>query len=255
MDILDMQPDKPEKSVQSKGEIVIPGPTTNPLVTLTSANGAQLSAEQSNVLTKFMQSVTYGHQAALPMTCKALKCPFLKMCPLYKASVELPEGKTCPVEAALISQWVQITMDALHIKDTDPEDAVDMSMIYELAGLEMIRYRAAAKLAETPELIEERVVGYSPQGSPIYGEVPKAALIVLEKYGKMISKLRDQLLATRRSQAMVGNIQNDVSSRGASLMERAKKLAEDRKSAQNNPMDAEFSVLDGPKKPDSPEPS
>ena len=158
----------------------------------------------------------------------------------------------CPVEKAVMAQWVQVTLSALNIDPKDPENAVDVSMVFELAGLEMLRYRAAWDLSKNPSLVEERIVGYSPQGDPIYGEQPKAALIVLEKYGKLVSKLRDQLLATRRAQAQVGKMSNDLSMRGAELLTKARELAKKRKMQQDT-VEVEFKIANEQSSPTSPE--
>lgn len=157
----------------------------------------------------------------------------------------------CPVEKAVMAQWVQVTLTALNIDPKEVENAVDVSMVFELAGLEMLRYRAAWDLSKNPSLVEERIVGYSPQGEPIYGEQPKAALIVLEKYGKLVSKLRDQLLATRRAQAQVGKLSNDLSMRGAELLDKARELARKRKMQQDT-VEVEFKIANEQSKPTGP---
>ncbi len=141
----------------------------------------------------------------------------------------------CPVEKSIMGKWISDNIAALGINPDNPEDAVDMNMIAELAGMELIRYRAAWHLSKDPELVEMRVVGYSPQGEPIYDEKPKMSLLILEKYAKVMGKLRDQLLATRRSQAQVGKISNDLSVRAANMQEKARLLAEKRRNKLQEP--------------------
>lgn len=251
MDIFNLQDDqesipdpKPVEETKALAQV-----STNNLLAATSLKaGISVTTDQLAILDDFMLGIRNGHQASLPMMCKGSSCRFLKLCPLYKAKMALPVGKSCPVESALIAEWVKNTLSALHIDPSDPDNAIDVNMVFELAGLELLRYRAAYHLSEDPELVSERVVGYSPQGDAITAEVPKASLIILEKYNKIVSKLRDQLLATRRSQAQVGKVQNDISSRAASMLAKATELAEKRKSARNKPapVDAEFDILNGP---------
>jgi hypothetical protein len=193
------------------------------------------SQEQLNLLNKFIDDTKYGHSSSLPMFCQGGSCPFFSICPLEKAKIRLPVGKPCPVEKSIMGKWISDNIAALGINPDNPEDAVDMNMIAELAGMELIRYRAAWHLSKDPELVEMRVVGYSPQGEPIYDEKPKMSLLILEKYAKVMGKLRDQLLATRRSQAQVGKISNDLSVRAANMQEKARLLAEKRRNKLQEP--------------------
>lgn len=175
-------------------------------------------------------------------------CPFLSMCVLHQVGAELPYGKTCPIEGALIEQWVKKTIIALGIDPNSSEYAVDMDMVYELAGMELIRMRAGYHLSMDGSLVEEKIVGYSPQGDPIYDEKPRVSLLVLEKYSKVISKLREQLLATRKAQAQAGQIASDPSIRTANIMARAKAIIEKRqasvKDSKNEPVDAQYKLKD-----------
>ena len=66
-------------------------------------------------------------------------------------------------------------------------------------------------------------------------------MLILEKYSKVVNKLREQLLATRKSQAQAGQLAGDVSVRTANIMSRAKKIAEARR-AGIPIADADFSV-------------
>lgn len=222
-------------------KISIPAQDESLLSLAAAQAGVQITnADQLKVLNDFMDNAKYGHHSALPMKCQGAQCPFFGICPLEKAKLTLPVGKICPVEKAVMAQWVSNTMHALGIDPKNAEDAVDISMVFELASLEMIRYRAAWHLAADPALVEEKIVAFSPQGEPIYDEKPKMSLLILEKYAKVIGKLRDQLLATRRSQAQVGKISNDVSIRAANMQEKARKLAEKRRSMTVD--DADFEI-------------
>jgi len=149
----------------------------------------------------------------------------------------------CPVERSMIVKWVHKTLIALDIDPHDPENAVDMDMAMELAGMELIRYRAACHMADDPALTEERIVGYSPQGQPIYDEKPKINLLILERQAKLIGRLREQLLATRKAQAQVGRVASDVSVKAANMLQKARDLAEKRKSGQEA-LDATYTVKD-----------
>jgi hypothetical protein len=203
--------------------------------------GVAVPMEKTRLLQGFMNKSARGHQSALPMKCKGTECPFLHWCPLYAASIQLPTGKSCPVEEALIEKWVHKNAEALEIDPDDPEHAVDLEMVYELAGLELIRMRAANHLAEKSSLVEEKIVGYSPQGDPIYDEKPAMSLLILEKNSKLVSKIREQLVATRRAQIQAGKFAGDPSIKAASMMEKARKIAQ-RRSQGENITDVDFEV-------------
>lgn len=230
-ELIDIQPEpqEPQTALVKQEAALVPTGSDNFLSAAAAEAGISIDPTKVDVINDFMARAKHGHQSALPMKCKGTNCAFINICPLHQIGSSLPVGKLCPVEKAVMAQWVQDTMTALHIDPADPENAVDVNMVFELAGLEMLRYRAAWQLSISPELVEERVVGYSPQGEPIVAEQPKMALLILEKYAKVIGKLREQLLATRRSQAQVGRVASDVSVRGASMFAKAKQIAENRR--------------------------
>ena len=233
-DFFSLQPEpikeKPEQALQNVPTLPNSVSSESILSIAAKEAGCEITTkEQLEILDKFIDDTKYGHSASLPMFCKGGSCPFFSICPLEKAKIKLPVGKPCPVERSIMAKWISDNITALGINPDNPEDAVDMNMIAELAGMELIRYRAAWHLSKEPELVEMRVVGYSPQGEPIYDEKPRMSLLILEKYAKVMGKLRDQLLATRRSQAQVGKISNDLSVRAANMQEKARILAEKRR--------------------------
>ena len=219
------EPEEEEELINTSVDLQLP---SNALVAFAKEAGVEIPKEKYNIIENFMDRAKHGHQAALPMICRA-NCPFLGMCPLEEAGLALPIGKKCPAEKALIHQWVAKTITALNIDPNDPEYAVDIDMVYELAGVELLRMRAGHHMSTEPSLVEEKIVGYSPQGQPIYDEKPKVALLILEKYSRVVGKLREQLLATRKSQAQVGQLAGDISIRTANIMARAKLIAKERR--------------------------
>jgi hypothetical protein len=213
----------------------------NSLVAHAAEAGVFLSKNNKEIIDKFYHRAKYGHQGAMPMMCKGQSCRFLNMCPLAEAKVELPINKRCPVEGSLIEIWAGKLIQSLSIEVDNPDYAVDMDMVYELAGLELIRNRAAVHLSDDPDLFKEKVVGYSPQGDKIYDSKPNLALLILEKYGKRVDKLREQLLATRHSQARLGKLTSDNSVRAANIRRRAQEIAQTRKDG-GKIEDADFSI-------------
>ena len=149
----------------------------------------------------------------------------------------------CPVENALIEQWVSMYFASLGIDKEDPGNSIEVHMVYELAGLELLRRRAANELSRNSSLVKNMVVGYSPQGEPIYDDKPSQALLILERHSKIVNKLRESLLATPKSAAQAGQISSDVSTRTANILKKTRAIMAARKSG-NSIEDVNFQVID-----------
>ena len=242
-DIFDLIGPEEEKEPEQETLPVVKVESTDLLIHEAQEAGVAIPEEKVAAIVAYMDRAKHGHQAALPMKCKRT-CPFKNMCPLVEQDLQLPLGKACPVEKALVGQWVGRTVQALDIDVDNPEQAVDLDMVYELAGLELIRMRAANHMSDDPALVSEKIVGYSPQGQPIYDEKPKGALLILERHSKIVNKLREQLVATRKSQIQAGKFAGDLSVRSAGLAKKAREKAAaraaSRKAAQAE--EAEFEV-------------
>jgi hypothetical protein len=210
-------------------------------------SGVKLSEEDTSALRDFMKSARYGHQSSLAMKCQGNKCVFYKECPIVKLNLGLPLGENCPVEDALIEQWVDMYLENLGLNKEDIGNSIEIHMVYELAGLELIRRRAAKELSKD-SLVQEKIVGYSPQGQPIYDDKPSQALLILERQSKIVNKLRDSLLATPKSAAQAGQISSDISTRTANILAKTKKLVQARKDGKSieeaEIADADFEVID-----------
>ena len=187
------------------------------LIQMIQEQGIDVPADKVAELDKHMNRAKYGHQVELLLTCKGEKCPIINSCPLKKVGIEFPMGEKCPYEAALMSDWISSYIVSLDIKSDQDESAIDMFMVHELAGNELLKMRAAHKLGNEGELSQEKVVGYSPQGQPIYDDKPSQSLLILERQGRSANKLRNELLATRKAQAQVGHVSNDVTTKANAL--------------------------------------
>lgn len=246
-DIFDMPapdlkgPEKKEKPVKKTKSLQVTEENKELVEKAKEAGMPVTSANTVNILTKFVERQKHGHQGAIAMTCKGTKCSYLSMCPVHEAGEYLPIGKRCPVENILIEMWASKFIDALGIDISDPEYAIDMDMVYELAGLELIRNRAACKLSDEPDIFKRSIVGFSPQGDEIWDDKPNMALLILERYGKRVDKLREQLIATRSAQAKIGKIAGDSSVRAANLAARAQQIL-DKRLNKGSIEDVEFEV-------------
>lgn len=205
--------------------------------------GIKLDTKDAAQLMQFMKDSRFGHQSSLTMICKGPACDFYNICPLRKIGAKLPLEEKCPVEHALVEQWVSMYMESLDLDPEEPANSIEVHMVYELAGLELIRRRAANELSRNPSLVRNDIVGYSPQGQPIYDDKPSQALLILERHSKIVNKLRDSLLATPKAAAQAGQITSDISTRTANIQARAKAIAESRRSGKSIE-DVDFKIID-----------
>lgn len=205
-----------------------------------------VSEESLVVIKNFVEKSQRGSGSALPLICNGMACPFLHVCSLHQAKIPLPVGSRCPLEVSLVSLWVNKHLKALGISDIDaPENSFDMDMLYELATQELIRYRCSAYLSKNPNIVESKMVSESFNGTPIFADVMNPVLEAMDKAGRNISKIREALLATRKSQVNAGQVILDNTERAAALREKARNLNKLRESKESI-KDADYRVKDEP---------
>jgi len=203
-----------------------------------------VTEESLGIIKSFVDKANRGTSAALPLICNGKQCPFLHVCTLDQAKIPLPVGSKCPLELTLVSLWVNKHLKSLGIDDIDsPENSFDMDMLYELAAQELIRYRCGAYLSKNPNIVENKLVGESVQGTPIFADVMNPVMEAMDRAGRNISKLREALLATRKSQVSAGQAIIDVTEKAAQIRMKARELSKSRMSKEVI-KDADFKVND-----------
>lgn len=154
-------------------------------------------------------------------------------CPLVKAKSKLPYNKPCPVERSAMSTWISKHIEALGIENPNsPENSFDMDMLFELAGQELIRWRCSLHLSDRPELMEERQVGSTVTGDPIFADVINPVLDIMERAGRNVHRIREALLATRESQIKAGKHMTDPSKEQSDIKQKVQDLIAKNKSKQ-----------------------
>jgi hypothetical protein len=218
----------------------------NTLVAVSRILDPNVSEESLTSVRNFIDRASRGAGSVLPLMCVGKACVMLHCCSLDAAGITLPVGLKCPIEATLVSLWVNKHLKTLGIEDIDnPEYSFDMDMLYELAAQELIRYRCAAYMSKNPAVVESKMVGESFNGTPIFADVMNPVLEAMEKAGRNIAKIRDALLATRKAQVNAGQIILDSTEKAAMLREKAKELNKLRQSKEGMReviSDAEFRV-------------
>lgn len=199
-----------------------------------------VTQEQRNMLSSFIDATTRGSVGVMGMRCTGAKCPFISACPLATIGANLPLGKRCPVEAGMITNWVNKHLKSLGIENPDdPIHSFDMDMLYEIATQELIKWRCSVHLSDDPRLVSERQIAATQQGEPIFGDVINPVLDVMERAGKNIAKIREALVATREAQIKAGQVALDPTQKFA---EQRKKAVEIVKQRSEKMKEAEFKV-------------
>lgn len=207
-----------------------------------------LSEDAVDILKNFINKSSKGFAGVLPMICQGHKCPFIHACPLYEAKAKLPQGSKCPVESSILYMWVNKHLRALGIEDVEsPENSFDMDMLYELAGQELIRWRCGAYMAKTPNLVENKLIGESFNGTPIFADVLNPVLEAMERAGKNVAKIRDALLATRKAQITAGQVAVDATQKAAELRRKAAEINKMRRELNLGRIkEADYKIIDEP---------
>lgn len=176
-----------------------------------------------------------GAAAKTPLYCAGEEvCPFANDCPfveIQRATGErkVPVGRACPIEKELIAYWVAKYMQSFEV---DPENQAEVSLITELAELDIFDYRCSLILSrgENAEMTQSIVVGVDAQGRPISNQEIHKAFEIKERVKKRKHTILESLVGTRKEQykrdaALRKRSEKDPSTQAAEL----KKAIEDAK--------------------------
>jgi hypothetical protein len=172
-----------------------------------------------------LRSLESGSHATIPLHCKGKACYMAVHCPLLTMGV-IPEdmvGKPCPVEAHLMEVWANKIMSELKI---DPNNLIESAMARELARAEIYQLRASNRLA-MEDFVADQCMGVDEKGAPVYRKELHVAAQWEDMIIKRTMKMREALLATRKSiaEAGAGNASNPALnySNAAKLVEKLRK--------------------------------
>jgi hypothetical protein len=187
--------------------------------------GGDLTPEQKESLDTFSKKMRSGLSSAVPMVCRGIGCPFIEICPLQQAKIELPRNKTCPVEESVIQAWKRDFMVYSNIPDDHEQKALIYQLIEELATMVAIQTRVAWANAREPEIFRDEVIGANQQGDPIIAKRLNPSLDLLQRIGTNKLKILRELLATPRAEVEAKRKMGiDPSSQAAATMAKIAKL-------------------------------
>jgi hypothetical protein len=110
---------------------------------------------------------------------------------------KVPVGRKCPLETELMAFWTARYMKEFEV---DPEIHSEVSMITELAELDIYDVRASMILSrpECAELTKDVVVGVDSEGKPIVNKEINKAWELKERVKKRKQKILESLVGTRK---------------------------------------------------------
>jgi hypothetical protein len=157
----------------------------------------------------------HGAHASAPLTCKGPGgCPFYDACPVpdkpgvVLSDVEYPIGMPCILEGEYMR--ARCAEYLLHL-EVDPHNPVEMSIVQELAVIDLYKNRALLVLSHGDTqgggrdflLVDSTVTGYSQGGQPLVSTTTKLHPIaeLIDRLERRREKWLDKLMQTRKSQA------------------------------------------------------
>jgi len=170
-----------------------------------------------------------GHTSMVPMICSP-KCPFKDRCIFYKMN-KAPFGRSCLLETNLLREWTTAYFEQYEV---DPNNFTEVSMINELAEIEVYLWRLSQSLAkpENAELVHDNVVGISPEGTVLTNKQLSTLLQAKETLYNRKSKLIKLMVGDRQEKykkeaALKQRELADPSSSMADLRSRLERLNRD----------------------------
>ncbi|MAH49315.1 hypothetical protein CMI37_26045 [Candidatus Pacearchaeota archaeon] len=162
-----------------------------------------------------VSAIKSGVHASAPLICLGPeKCPFVKRCPIPDISdsgelsfgelSQYPIGRECIMEKFFVEQKI---IDYLQHLDVDPNNPVEMSIVNELALIDLYKNRSLMVLSQGDKRGDGRdfmmtdVTGFNENGDR--AEITKLHPVVemIDKLEKRREKWLDKLMQTRKTKA------------------------------------------------------
>ena len=145
----------------------------------------------------FDNGLTNITASVILMRCCPTTCPYRLTCPLLKAGIE-PEGSYCPIEKKITNELEITLMQAL---DIDPQDTVEMELLYDFIDAKLLDLRTSGMLAEG-SLIQE-ITKDGRNGSVISKDIAPEFSIKMDLKA-LKARLLNEFMATRLSKKRYG---------------------------------------------------
>lgn len=175
-----------------------------------------LPAEKRRRIINSVNRIQTGLHAVAPIMCLGPeKCPFIDKCPIpernkdtkelvYGPNANYPVGQECILEKFYMQQKVVEYLSHLNV---DPQNPVEMSIVNELAVLDLYKNRALMimsvgdKSGQGRDFMRVDVLGFNENGEIAETSKLHPSMDVLDKLEKRREKWLDKLMETRKAKA------------------------------------------------------
>lgn len=197
-----------------------------------------LTEEQAQLVSRHLRYLSTGLNAVVPIFCGGKdKCPFIRTCPMDKVG-KVPLGRLCPVEVSLTKLWTEAYVREF---DVDPANFSELSLVQELAELDIYDRRATILLqeGEGQTLMQQQAVGVDPDGNPVYQTQVHQAWEIKERIKNRKLRILEALVGTRkekyrRDAALKQKSSSDPSSELAALRARLETMRQEADSGEEH---------------------
>lgn len=126
----------------------------------------EFTPEEAKQIRGHLSKMSTGSTAMVPLICKGPECPFRMGCDFFKMN-KAPLGRQCLIELNLMREW---TIAYFNDYKVDPNNFTEVTMINELAEIEVYQWRLNQTLAraENAELVNDSLVNITPDGTAIF---------------------------------------------------------------------------------------
>ena len=176
---------------------------------------SKIPADKLTRIKKSVNRLQTGVHASAPLTCLGPEnCPFIKKCPIptLKADSTLdlgeasdyPIGRECIMEKFYVEQKI---VDYLQHLDVDPTNPVEMSLVNELALIDLYKNRCLLVLAEGDkkgdgrDFMQTDVTGFNENGDRSESTKLHPVVEMIDRLEKRREKWLEKLMQTRKSKA------------------------------------------------------
>lgn len=175
----------------------------------------RIPSDKLNKMKQSIKRIQTGVHASAPLTCLGPQsCPFVKKCPIPEVKLdgtldygnisEYPLGKECIMEKFYVEQKI---VDYLTYLDVDPNNPVEMSIVNELALIDLYKNRCLFVLANGDRKGEGRdfllvdVNGFNENGDKAETTKLHPVIDMIDRLERRRERWLERLMETRKSKA------------------------------------------------------
>lgn len=175
----------------------------------------KIPADKLSKIKKSVKRMQTGVHASAPLTCLGPdNCPFVRKCPIPTVNFDgtlnkgepsdYPLGKECVMEKFYVEQKI---VDYLNYLDVDPNNPVEMSIVNELALIDLYKNRCLFVLANGDKKGDGRdflmtdVTGFNENGDKAETTKLHPVIDMIDRLEKRRERWLERLMETRKAKS------------------------------------------------------